>query len=307
MSDEPVWIQGDLFGKAAEIQQEALWSLDRLDFNRAVELLREAESIDPCLPNAAFYIQVGETALESGLDTAASAEEILDVWRRQAMPEPTDEAAGAPATVRFCEALSQRLLDLHPFGETGTADSGGREYPKGIFLLYVGKVREAFDELAALVRRRGEGAPTWWWGYYADAAYALQRERQANIGYLRLLAGEPRGVDWGTFRHQGLRDCFLRAAEEQGKDRAYPLWGYYAWEAGMLSIPPRNQFLPEMLDSRTDRELPNDEEARLRRFSLLVLIEQSRIEEGVDMERRSQMQQEAPELFARYLKTIGAK
>lgn len=297
-------LQGTLFPDAFEIQTRALAQLDRLDHEGALRLVEEARAQDPDLVNL------------------GSLHEALLWLRHELGGESVSDEILALLFVTVPEACRNGQLSVEAatlvdevIARQGLARAGARAFldpdetvHRGALLLVLRRAGEAHALLReTLGTDDGRGDL---WAAFAEASHSLERLDEANAGYVRALLLCPRAVEPFRLRNGRLVELHRQLVESHGAASAFGLLLVHACLAGALTIPSENGWLDRHLSRlhlaaavRPD----SPPEQRLRRFSWLFYLDQSRAAGHYDQAEREEMQALDPELFGRVLPIIQAR
>lgn len=296
-------MQTNLFSDAFPLQEEALVALHEFEFNKALELLRQAKELNPEIPNNAFYEHIATFCLENHLHENAHSQAIAEVWEMQHQEQAFD-GHSTPFKKFLFTLFAQRLLAIDAFDASGTIPDVSFYLHVSACYLHTEQYEKARQALASLLSGDVSSMPARYWGYYGDAAMHAHKAREANLGYLRLLASNPFDVDWSTFYHSGLQRMFNKLLLEYDAQQAYGSWPFYAWSEGLIEIPKSNKYMSHILHSNLsgqNAELKMTPFERLHRFSLYVFYEQSGYDKLPDKDIRMVMKKLDEQRFRDYL------
>lgn len=288
--------QRQLFPEAFDVEADALDALGELDCVRGLAAIRRARAADPDLANLdaieAALVWLGESLEPGRADATAAARAFLARPRAQLSPGAAQFADRALARFGLRRA------------QDGFLD-GDRLVPRGALLLVEDRPAAAQRELTALIGEHPARADIL--GYAADAAWLVDRADLAHERMTRALLLDPSRVDLERQRRPDLAALWreLRAAypEPLARARLFP----EAWLRGLLSIPPGNAWLDTDLSRAAALARGRDkssEEARLRRFALLLYRDRTRPRGTVSLEEREELAELEPELFRRMIERV---
>jgi tetratricopeptide (TPR) repeat protein len=296
-------MQTNLFSDAFPLQERALAALHEFEFSKALDLLGQAQELNPEIPNNVFYEQIATFCLKNHLHENAHSQAIAEVWEMQHQEQAFD-GHSTPVKKFLFKLFAQRLLAIDAFDTTGAIPDASFYLHISACYLHTEQYEKARKALASLLSGDVSSLPARYWGYYGDAAMHAHKAREANLGYLRLLAANPFNVDWSTFHHPGLQRLFSKLHLENDVQQAYGSWPFYAWSEGLIEIPKSNRYMSNILRSNLkglNAELKLTPFERLHRFSLYVFYEQSGYDKLPDGDIRMVMKKLDEKRFREYL------
>ncbi len=297
-------MQISFFSEAIPLVEEALGQLQRFEFDACLNLLQQAQEIDPTVANAEYYREIALWCREGGLTAHSTAQEIVEIW--QELKHQMTEVGGAGVAIREkCKLFAQRLRILDDFDRDGCVADCDYFLHEGACALHDDKFQAAYDLLLDALQTQVDTIPARYWGYFGDAATALHKLPEANTAYVKLLANDPFELDWTTLKNKNLRAVFSEIAGAETVEAAYGKLPYFAWVNEAIYLPERNTFIPEILRRYADHpesfaELPRARKTYI--FALYAFDEQLHKKRPVDLERRKVMHNLAPDLFTHYLR-----
>jgi hypothetical protein len=304
-----ITMQTNLFSDAFPLQEKGLVRLHAFAFEEALDLFKQARELNTEIPNNTFYAEIAAFCQEQRLNEASPSRMIVDAWEMKHQEQAFD---GCPSPMKkfLFRLFATRLLDLDEFDAAGKIPDASSFFHISACALHLGEYETARKELANLLAGDVASIPARYWGYYGDAALRLRKAREANLGYLRLLAANPFDVDWSTFYHSDLQNLFNKLRLEHDLQQAYGSWPFYAWMEGLIEIPASNRYIQTILREKLRGLAPNLQMTpleRLQRFSLYVFHEQSTYNGSPDIDLRMKMQQLDEKRFREYLTVCGKR
>lgn len=297
-------MQTNLFGSAFPLYEEGIQRLEQFEFSDAVDLIRQAQELHPELPNAPAHLGVAELARVNGWSAGTTAQELAAFWETLHQEQAYEGRTTSQRRMVF-KLLAKRLLKLADFDADGLVPDSSPPLHISACNLHAGNHQAAMQALLRVLDTRKRRLPSRYWGYLGDVASAMRRAREANMGYLLLLAIDPYDTDWTTFRHAALELLFHRLQGSGDLQTAYGSWAFYAWADGILEVAPGNHYIYPLLLQKIrqiDPEVPLNTMERLQQFSLFVMYERSRPDQGPDPDMRQRMRELDGELFSKYLR-----
>jgi hypothetical protein len=175
-----ITMQANLFSPALDHKEQALLHFSRFEVTQALENLVKAKSIDPDLADLDWLVTLCEFADSVGAHDRMSAGQTAQLWRAvDDLWKMGKIAAGAVNFLR--KLLAQRLLP-GKFTVEGFCAIEEKILHRGVCHLMLRQWEEAHHDLLQLVTEQQELAMPVHWAYFADAAYALKRWAEANLG-----------------------------------------------------------------------------------------------------------------------------
>lgn len=296
-------MQTNLFGNAFPSQEAGINRMYRFEFDAALEQLQIARELNPEIPNNRFYCEIGVFCQAKGLTASTPATDIAALWEAH-YAEQSNCGETTPRLRFLFELFSRRLLELNAFDADGYLPGRTGVLHISACLVHAKEEKAAYQKLLDLLTADGAPPAARFWGYFGDVCMALKKQREANLGYLHLLATDPSDVDWSTFRHSDLRALFMRLRSEHDVQYAYCCWPFYAWSRGLVEIPENSSYIKGLVEQHrvgvaSEPDLLPAERAQ--RFCLLVFYEQSMYPASPDVELRQRMQRLDGRLFREYL------
>lgn len=286
-----------LFPDGFEILEQALLALRDIDVRRADEFVRRARAAQPRLVN----LDVIEEACEF-LRTRLPPVPEFDECAATLFAVPGNVEAGLlrQDVGHFVDQVVSRYLMRAE--HDGEFVDRAATVPWARVLLLVGQPTSAYRSLVGLVPRHPRADLSWVLG---DAAWLADRPTESNAAFVRALVLDPQAIDCFRLQHTALRKCYEQLREQHdpptARERLLPI----AWIDGTLEITSGNRWLDTTSNaarSLTDSTDAPAEARSLRRFARLLFADRTAGANHVDIARREEMAELAPELFARYVR-----
>lgn len=296
-------MQTSLFSNAFPQQEQGIEFMKDFDFPAALECLQAAKELNADLPNNRIYTEAASFCLAKGFDEKTTPEMIVAVW--ETLHQKMVFAANSTVLrAKILEIIAERLLAQDAFDARGLLRHDDQLFHISACHMHTKQYEQARHALAHVLDGDVASLPARYWGYYGDAALALHRGREANLGYVRLFASNPFDVDWATFRHKELRSLFLTLQRQRDLQETYGCWPFYAWIGGLIEIPKANRYLAEIAQKNLKKlqsGLPLTPFEKQHRFSLLVFCDQSGDAGAANADLRKMMKELDEQKFQEYL------
>ncbi len=300
-------MQTSFFSTRQSEVEEIVPLLETFQFRQAAKAIGQLSGAGTFIPNKKIYIRCLNYCGENGLNASSASQEIIHLWEILHQEQACDGQA-SPNTRFLFKIFAKRLLDLDAFDKNGLLQNHSHIFHRSACLMQRQKFSEAYKSLRDFLSRADFKIPARYWGYFGDASHRLHKMKEANLGYLRLLAQNPFDVDWSTFQHQTLAALFEKQFNRHGLQKAYGLWPFYAWANKYINVPQNHLFISELLENTSaqhDLGLEPTAMERLHEFKLLVFHEQALGKPGAAPEIRRRMRELEPALFQLYLSIIS--
>ena len=302
-------MQTNLFSDAFPLQEQGIACLKKFEFSRALDYLQQARDLSADIPNNRVYFEAAQFCLANQFNITTPAAQMVSLWEMLHQEQTFAAEANALQKVLF-EVFARRLLDIEAFDASGVLQHGDICFHISACDMHANQFEAARQSLTQQLSDDESPLPARYWGYFGDAALATSHAREANLGYLRLLASNPFDVDWSVFQHRRLKTRFQSLLKQYNLQIAYGSWPFAAWQDELIYVPPSNRYIQKMLEDNLKRYDPNlaltPYEKHLR-FALLVLCDQSDPSGNKAVHLRIMMKELDGKKFQQYLSTVNER